>query len=1361
MTLPARVLFLALSVSVSALVAPLTSPEAPPEVRQDKPGEAMAFRSLSLRGDAGEISPDGLMRAKRKVKDMKDRLAAVAAGGSLETGDPIAMRSLALARSGWTWIGPGNVGGRVRAVLVHPSAPTTMFAGSVSGGIWKTTDGGASWSPVDDFMANLAVTSMIFKPTNPQIMYAATGEGFSNADAIRGAGIFKSLDGGATWSQLPSTNIPAFHYVLRLAMSRDGRVLLAGTTAGLHRSIDAGATWTRILTAPPAFDVDFHPTDGRRAILGDRNGQAWYSTDGGATWNQALLTLPITDGGSDRVEVAYAKGAPDVVYAVIDHAGGLVFRSIDGGATFVQIVRSDAMPILENGQGWYDLALWVNPRDANDLLVGGVNLFRSRDGGQTFTQVSSPYGQLHADQHIIVEHPSFNNSTNRTLFIGNDGGVYRVNDLARLTSVSNAEYEELNNNLGITQFYGAAGNPATGVIVGGTQDNGTLVFNPGSGSEGWNAMFGGDGGFSAADPVDPNYFYGEHIYLQLHRSTNGGRTSSFIFSGLPDAGRRANFIAPFILDPNQPRRMLAGGQSLWRTNDIRAAAPVWQSIKPGSTSNYISAIAVAEGNANIAWVGHNNGDLYRSVNAAGTAPAWARVDPATFPNRFLARITIDPLDHNVVYVSFGGFTDHNIQRTDDGGVTWRDATGTGATGLPLAPVRDVEVDPTDSNVIWAGTEVGIFTSQNRGATWDATHDGPANVAVDELFVLGDYLYAVTHGRGLFRHRLTDDEGAPALTFFPASRAFPSAQVGSRTDSSPINIVNGGMAPLVIGSAAVGGSHAADFIITSDSCTGRSVEPAMSCALQVAFQPTAAGQRVATIRVTSNAAGSPHTAAVSGAGLTAPAPAGPLPAPWSSRDIGAVGAAGSASFGAGVFAVRGAGADVWGAADAFHYAYQPLNGDGEIVARVSSVQNTAAWVKAGVMIRQSTAPDSAHAFMIVSAGKGLAFQRRRTRRGLTTHTAGGAGVAPAWVKLTRRGNIITAARSADGVTWTTVGNDTIVMTGTVLIGLGVGSHSTIRTATAVFDQVRVLSGSALLPDGWSTRDIGVVGLAGSSSAAGGGFTVRGAGHDIWGATDAFHIAYRTLTGDGTIVARVASTAGTEAWTKTGVMMRGGTGHGAAHAVMLVSVSKGLAFQRRRVNGGLSFHTSGGAGAAPRWVRLVRVGNVVTASVSTNGTTWTTVGQDTIALPASILVGLVVSSHDPTRLATATFDNVGISGLQSSASGLWWSSVVGLWSLDSGPVGFRSLVSGVFHSCRNQPVEVDRAAARLQDPSRLSTPHNPGSPVRPRADGTSREARCVTFASGSACALCSSAASWQRALPAAPRWSRRGLPARSSA
>ena len=1164
---PPVVLFLVVSLLVIpvAMRGPLE-----PVVRNDRPGEALAFRTLTLRDDRGAVAPDGLIRAKRHVAAMRaaraqrvrDRGAveSVQMQGTIETagGEPFAL-SAPLTRDGWTWIGPGNVGGRVRAVVVHPSQTGTMFAGSVSGGIWKSTNGGAGWAPVNDFMANLAVTSLVFQPGNPLIMYASTGEGFGNADAVRGAGIFKSTDGGTTWTQLPATATPAFYYVLRLAISPDGRVLLAGTVSGLYRSADGGATWSEPAGPYAVLDVDFHPSDSRRAVAGDRSGQAWYTTDGGRTWSQAWLPPDTGTVGSQRVEIAYARSDPAVVYAVVDRSYGALFRSVDGGATFAETFRSGYVELLENNQGWYDLALWVNPRDRNDLLVGGVNLYRSRDGGVSFTQVSTTPG-LHADQHVIVEHPRFDNAGNRVLYIGNDGGVYKVPDLATLTSADGGQFVELNNNLGVTQFYGAAGNSITGAIVGGTQDNGTLLFTPEAGSEGWESMFGGDGGVSAADPYDPSHFYGEYVYLQLHRSADGGRSASFIFSGLGDAGRRANFIAPFVLDPNRPRRLLAGGQSLWRTDDAKATDPVWRAIKGGWGSNYISAIAIAPGNADIVWVGHNNGELYRTLNGTAATPSWKRMDPSAFPNRFLSRITIDPLNHATVYVAFGGFEDGNLQRTTDGGATWADATGIGATGLPHVPVRDLEIDPTDSHVIWAGTEVGVFTSADRGATWDVTQDGPANVSVDELFVLNGHLYAVTHGRGLFRHALGGGTGGP------------------------------------------------------------SAPPA-------------------------------------------------LPAPWVTADVGAVGVTGAAAHDSGMFTVRGAGEDVWGTADAFRFVYQPLPGDGEIVARVASVEPVAAWVKAGVMIRQDREPGSAHGFMLVSASKGLAFQRRAVKGGTTTHTAGGNGEAPAWVKIARKGTVVTASRSSDGSAWTTVGQDTIALNGTVLVGLAVSSHDAGRAASVVFDRVTVTPGPASgssLPAGWQSRDVGDVGRAGGASHAGGVFTVKGAGADVWDTADAFHFAYRTLTGDGAIVARVAAVNGAEAWTKVGIMMRAGTGAGAAHAMMIVSKSKGLAFQRRTSGGKLSTHTSGGSGTAPRWVRLVRAGATVTAAVSSDGKAWTVVGSDIIALPADALVGLVAHSHDPGTLATGTFDHVSVTA-GGSLPGGWTSADVGATGVAGGASG----------------------------------------------------------------------------------------------
>ena len=372
--------------------------------------------------------------------------------------------------------------------------------------------------------------------------------------------------------------------------------------------------------------------------------------------------------------------------------------------------------------------------------------------------------------------------------------------------------------------------------------------------------------------------------------------------------------------------------------------------------------------------------------------------------------------------------------------------------------------------------------------------------------------------------------------------------------------------------------------------------------------------------------------------------GTLPSGWQSRDIGAVGVAGSATASGGSFTVRGAGADVWGSSDAFHFAYRSLSGDGTITARVASVSGSQAWTKVGVMVRASTSSSAAHAFMLVSAAKGLAFQRRRSAGGVTTHTSGGSGTAPRWVRLTRAGSRITAYVSSTGSSWSVVGSDTFSLPSGVLVGLAVSSHTTSSLATGVFDNVSVSGpvASATLPSGWQARDIGAVGATGSASSSGATFTVRGSGHDIWGTSDAFHFAYRLLSGDGSITARVTSLVGSEAWTKVGVMIRSSTVANAAYAFMLVSKGKGLAFQRRTSTGALAVHTSGGSGTAPRWLRLTRSGATISAYRSTDGATWSLVGRETVSLPSTALVGLAVTSHSAGTLATGVFDGVTASG-----------------------------------------------------------------------------------------------------------------------
>ena len=381
----------------------------------------------------------------------------------------------------------------------------------------------------------------------------------------------------------------------------------------------------------------------------------------------------------------------------------------------------------------------------------------------------------------------------------------------------------------------------------------------------------------------------------------------------------------------------------------------------------------------------------------------------------------------------------------------------------------------------------------------------------------------------------------------------------------------------------------------------------------------------------------------------------LPGGWSTSDIGSVGAAGTASGASGAFTVKGAGADVWGTADAFRFVYLPMTGDGSIVSQVTSVENVNAWTKAGVMMRESLSAGSRHAFMLVSAARGGGFQRRTTTGGSSAYTDGGSAVAaPQYVKLTRRGSTITAYRSTDGSSWITVGSVAMTMPATIYAGVAVSSHQAGILATAGFASTALATSVAEiappatgLPSGWSSGDIGAVGIGGAAVGAAGTFSVDGAGADIWGSADAFRFAYVPLTGDGAIVSQVTAVQNVNAWTKAGVMMRETLSAGSRHAFMLVSAGKGAVFQRRTATGGSSSSTAAGTTiAAPHYVKLTRAGSTITAYRSTDGATWTMVGSDTIPMASTIYVGVAVTSHVAGVLATASFASTVV--MQSAAA-----------------------------------------------------------------------------------------------------------------
>jgi photosystem II stability/assembly factor-like uncharacterized protein len=715
------------------------------ERKQDQPDEAMKWRMGSLVDETGKIPEGAEVRAWLHTKQMPIDPSAWPVA-SLNLTDTVA----GISPASWQWLGPGNIGGRVRSIIIHPSDPQTLWLGSVSGGIWKTTDGGASWAPLADFLTNLAVSSMVIDPTNPKVLYAGTGEGYFNGDSIRGAGVFKTTDGGATWNQLPQTAAsPNWYYVDRLAISpADNQVILAATRSGIWRSSDGGTTWSRRLTTSFMFDINFDPTDPSKAIASGDNGAVRYSTDGGLTWN------PATGISGSRIEVAYARSSPNIVYASVESGQGQIYKSTDGGQSY-SLVNGNSLHLQD--QGWYDNALWVDPTDPNNVIIGGIRLYRSTNSGANFSQI----GNLHADQHIIIEAPGFDGVSNKMVYFGNDGGIFRTTDINAGFVIT----QELNNNLGITQFYSGAGNVSNGRIIGGTQDNGTLRYT--GNTEAWNFMAGGDGGWTAADQTNPNYFYGEFQWLQLHRSINGGTSSQAIYEGITDAvpNGTTNFIAPFVLDPNNPNTLLAGGATLWRTTNAKGFLPLgWTAIKSSIGSN-ISAIAVANGNSDIVWVGHNNGNIFVTTNGTAASPIWTQVNmPAT--GRRNTRITIDPTNSNRVYVTFGGYAVGNVWRTDNAGASFTNITN----NLPIAPVRSLVVWQNNPNYLYVGTEVGVFASANGGQTWSPSNDGPTNCSVDELFWMGNTLVAATHGRGMFSINLSTGQPPSVSLTSPANGA---------------------------------------------------------------------------------------------------------------------------------------------------------------------------------------------------------------------------------------------------------------------------------------------------------------------------------------------------------------------------------------------------------------------------------------------------------------------------------------------------------------------------------------------------------------------------------------------------------------
>ena len=373
----------------------------------------------------------------------------------------------------------------------------------------------------------------------------------------------------------------------------------------------------------------------------------------------------------------------------------------------------------------------------------------------------------------------------------------------------------------------------------------------------------------------------------------------------------------------------------------------------------------------------------------------------------------------------------------------------------------------------------------------------------------------------------------------------------------------------------------------------------------------------------------------------------LPSPWTAGDIGAPLLSGSATHSSGVFTIQGAGANIDGTSDQFYFVYQQVTGDVDIVAKVDELVGSRDYAKAGVMIRASLDANSPHAFGHVTEGAGVRFLRRRTTGDTTDATSGPDLEAPVWVRAVRRGTGVTAYSSTDGLTWTTIGSDTIELDATAYVGIAVNSRRSTERATAKVSNVTVTKqGGGGLPAGQQSIDIGSQSLQGSATYSSGVYTVKAAGADIWGTSDQFHFVYQPVTGNAEVIARVVSMSNTDEWSKAGVMIRESLTAASRHAMVVTTISNGYAFQRRPDPGAYSEHTSGGTGTPPGWVRLVRTGDLFEAYRSSTGTSWTKIGSDTIPMGDTVYVGIAATSHNPAALATDVIDNFKVTAATST-------------------------------------------------------------------------------------------------------------------
>jgi hypothetical protein len=678
------------------------------------------------------------------------------AGGKFNNNDQIASTT-------WTAIGPmgapsgvANSGfptkaGRDIFITFHPSTPNTFWVGTPAGGLWKTTNNGSSWTTNTDNLPIIGCSDLAIDPSNPNVMYLATGDG--DAGDTFCIGVLKSTDGGATWNPTSLTfSVSQQVYMRKLIIDPSNpQTLIAATSSGIYRTTNGAGTWTQINNAN-SFDVEFN-TAGTSTVYAAGTTFS-VSTNGGVSFTQIGAGIPT--GGSARMNIAVTPTNSNYVYVLSANttSAGLqgVYRSTNGGnsfstmATSPNILANSCSSPAGDGQGWYDLAFAVSPVNQNEVIVGGVNVWKSLNGGATWTVIGC-WNNANNPPFVHADHHELEYSPNGTLYSCNDGGTYYY---------TGSSWTDISGNRNIAEIYRiglSATNPY--LFITGHQDNGTNIFNNGT----YSGSMGGDGMDCFIDRTNNTLMFAEYYYGQFQKSGNGGASWTSCVNGMSGG---AVWVAPWKQDPVSANILYAGRQQMFKTTNSGAFWSQAGTIPGVNPNQGIIEFAIAPSNNQVLAVIHGTTGIYKTTNAGAS---WASVTGTLPVNSAVAsNITFDPTNANTFYVTFSGYSAGNkVFKTTDGGATYTNIS----YNLPNIPANCIVYEPGTNGRVYVGMDVGVYYTDNLAGTWTLYNSGLPNVPVRDMEIspaLSLRLRAATYGRGVWETDVVPGNQPPASNF---------------------------------------------------------------------------------------------------------------------------------------------------------------------------------------------------------------------------------------------------------------------------------------------------------------------------------------------------------------------------------------------------------------------------------------------------------------------------------------------------------------------------------------------------------------------------------------------------------------------